>query len=240
MLSPNSRPMPASLRVATFVPRIVIWPPERCATSSRIGSICAVGERRRGERPEGRAGGDRRLHELDEPLDGERAHLLLRLGGELAERPPEVERELVLVHVDGRDHLLARHLRPLVADDVREDLAALALPVRLHAAEVFLHVVGVAEADGLDLDHLAGDVVGQGVGPREVEQVEGELLEVGRVAQEVLRELLVGVGLQLLAASRVLLGLDPTEGVEDKSVHDGGGSSLGSGPTRTGLAASAP
>jgi hypothetical protein len=66
----------------------------------------------------------------------------------------------------------------LVAEDVAEDLAALALPVRAHAAQILVHVVHVAEADRLHLDDARHDVRGHRVGPGVVEQVVGDLLHV--------------------------------------------------------------
>jgi hypothetical protein len=69
----------------------------------------------------------------------------------------------------------------VVADDVREDLAALALPVGTHAPQVLVHVVGVAEADRLDLDDPVHEGLAHRVTPRQVEEIERELLQVGVV-----------------------------------------------------------
>jgi hypothetical protein len=141
------------------------------------------------------------------------------VAGELAEGPPEVGRNLVLVEVQRGDHLLARHLRPLVADDVAENLAALALPVGPQAAQVFLDVVRLSEADRLDLDDAGHDVPVERVGPLKVQQVERKLLEVARVAVEVVAEGDVRVRLQFHLPLCVLLGLDAAEGVEDQGIH---------------------
>jgi hypothetical protein len=88
-------------------------------------------------------------------------------------------------------------------------------------AQVFLDVVGVAQADRLDLDDLRHEVLRHRVGPGEVEQVEREFLQVrlvGRV-REVRREVRVRLVPQ---ASALLIGRrvrDLLESLEDECVH---------------------
>jgi hypothetical protein len=117
---------------------------------------------------------------------GRLADLLVGLGAQPVEGAPEVRGELVLVTVDRRDDLLARHEGPLVAQDVGEDLAALALPVGPQAAQVVLDVVRVVHAHGLDLDDLRHEVNGHRVRPCQVDEIErqfGQVREVGGVAE---------------------------------------------------------
>jgi hypothetical protein len=168
-----------------------------------------------------RAAGDGRADELHEPAGRRLADLLVGLRAQPVERAPKVRGELVLVAVDGRDDLLARQPVTLVADDVGEDLAALALPVGAHAAQVLVDVVRVGQADRLDLDDLRDDVRGHRVRPRQVHEVERELLQVVDVGGvgEVGGQRHFGLLLEARLLGSVVLGGDPLERGEDLRVH---------------------